>query len=364
MGWSGGFAEWTVDKRAYLSVAFTWRISDAFQRAVWWRSLGYEIHAGGPALFVRKHDLEQVAIIGRDFPDAVRQHNPQATIASRGCPVGCWFCIVPKMEGRDFTLLPDFPVRPVLCDNNLSALPIEYQEHIIARYKAEGVPLLDANSGFEPRTFDDGCYARWREINKGPWRFAYDDHAEREYVVRVMAMLKAESPKRKRVYVLIGNEPVAACLERLREVIDWGGEPHAQPYIKLNALERKPHVRFDWTPQLLTDMARWANGRFWRYTDFDGSGVRARRAQPLTRHKEGCPTDGRGGVTSMENNPWADPVRTCAECRYFKGSGGEGICYANPPVITKAPDHQYPECWRPEVAADDLACRHFAPVQP
>jgi hypothetical protein len=41
------------------------------------------------------------------------------------------------------------------------------------------VPLLDANSGFEPRTFDEEVYARWRVINRGPWRFAYDDQAER-----------------------------------------------------------------------------------------------------------------------------------------------------------------------------------------
>ena len=71
-----------------------------------------------------------------------------ATIASRGCPVGCWFCIVPKMEGKAFTTLPDFPVRPVLCDNNLSALPANYQQFIVDRYLSAGVPLLDANSGF------------------------------------------------------------------------------------------------------------------------------------------------------------------------------------------------------------------------
>ena len=86
------------------------------------------------------------------IPDALSRHNPAATIASRGCPVGCWFCIVPAMEGKNFTLIPDFPVRPILCDNNLSALDPKYQDHIVSRYVAEGVPLTDANSGFEPRT--------------------------------------------------------------------------------------------------------------------------------------------------------------------------------------------------------------------
>lgn len=267
--WVGGLAEWTEGDTAYLSVAFTWKLNDAYQRAVYYRSLGYKVRAGGPGIFTRKHFLADVAELGGDYPDALVHHNPAATIASRGCPVGCWFCIVPKMEGRDFTLLPDFPVRPVLCDNNLSGLPAEYQEHIIARYKAADVPLLDANSGFEPRTFNDDVFARWRVINKGPWRFAYDDMQERQFVEPVMKMLRAVPARRKRVYVLIGNEPMAACMERIREVIAWGGEPHVQPYMKLNALERTPFPRFDWNKQLLKDVARWANGHVWRTTPFE-----------------------------------------------------------------------------------------------
>lgn len=269
--WSGGYAEWIVGDTAYLSIAFTWLLDKAYARALWHRALGYKVRAGGPALFLvkMKHELEDVAELGGDYPDAVRHHNPAATIASRGCPVGCWFCIVPAMEGREFTLLPDFPVRPILCDNNLSALPADYQDHIIGRYKAEGVRLVDANSGFEPRTFDDDVYQRWRAINEGPWRFAFDDQEEREDVRRVLHMLRAEPAKRKRVYVLIGNEPFESCMARIREVIEWGGEPHVQPYIKLNALQRAPHVRFDWTDQRLRDVARWANGFVWRSAPFD-----------------------------------------------------------------------------------------------
>ena len=267
--WVGGLAEWIEGETAYLSVAFTWKLPEARERAVFHRACGLKVRAGGPGLFVLKHYLDDVAEVGSAYPDAIVKHHPSATIASRGCPVGCWFCIVPKMEGRAFTLLPDFPVRPILCDNNLSALPADYQDHIISRYRAAAVPLLDANSGFEPKTFVEDVYERWRPINRGPWRFAYDEQGERADVARVMAMLRVESPKRKRVYVLIGNEPVASCVERIREVIAWGGEPHVQPYIKLNALDRTPHVRFDWTRQRLTDVARWANRRLWRYMALD-----------------------------------------------------------------------------------------------
>lgn len=268
--WSGGLSEWIEGETVYLSVVFTWLLDKAFSRAIWYRALGYKVLAGGPALFLvkMKHELEDVAELGGDYPDALRHHNPAATIASRGCPVGCWFCIVPAMEGREFTLLPDFPVRPILCDNNLSALPSDYQQYIIARYIAEGVPLLDANSGFEPRTFDDDVYERWRVINRGPWRFAYDDEPEGDDVERVMRMLRNEPPKRKRVYVLIGNEPFDACMGRIQRVIEWGGDPHVQPLMKLNALDKEPWVRFDWTAQKLRDVARWANGWVWKKTPF------------------------------------------------------------------------------------------------
>jgi hypothetical protein len=271
VGWnSRGLTEWVDGDTAYLSVAFTWRLDDAYSRAVFYKAQGYKVRAGGPGTFTRKGYLADVAEVGGELPDAVSRHNPLATFASRGCPVGCWFCIVPKMEGKEFTLHPDFAVRPILCDNNLSALPSNYQDHIISRYLTEGVPLLDANSGFEPRTFDEEVYERWAVINKGPWRFAYDDMGEREHVERVMRMLrnKGVAKSRIRVYTLIGNEPEGECLGRINEVIDWGGEPHAQPFIKLNALRKEPDVRHDWSRQKLVDMARWTNGFVWRSAPF------------------------------------------------------------------------------------------------
>lgn len=275
MSWIGGLAEWRVGNLVFLSVAFTWKLEEAHDRAVFARAQGLKVLAGGPALFLvqNKHKLADVAEIGAHAPDAIIHHNQLATFASRGCPVGCWFCIVPPMEGREFTLIPDFPVRPILCDNNLSALDPKYQDHIIARYNAEKVKMIDANSGFEPRTFTPDVFQRWRPLVRaggGPWRFAYDDMQERKEVLAVMEMLKDEPQARKRVYVLIGNEPVAECMQRIQEVIGHGCEPHVQPVIKLNATERKPWVRFDWTERDLRKTARWANGRYWKYTDLAG----------------------------------------------------------------------------------------------
>lgn len=272
--WSGGLAEWKEHDTVYISVAFTWRLQDAYDRALFARAEGFSVKVGGPALFPAtsvKIKLAEIAEVGGTYKDAIFRQHPLATMASQGCPVGCWFCIVPKMEGKTFTLIDNFPVRPILCDNNLSALPSEYQDFIIAKYRDANVKLRDANSGFEPLTFTPDVYHRWKSLinaGGGPWRFAYDETKERSEVVRVMRMLSDERQKRKRVYVLIGNEPITDCLNRVQEVIDNGCEPYCQPLLKLNCLERKPWIRFDWTEEVLRNMTRWVNKWVWKTTSF------------------------------------------------------------------------------------------------
>lgn len=272
MSWIGGLAEWQEGDTVYLSVAFTWLLNDAYERALFARTCGWKVKAGGPALFLVKmrHKLVDVAEVGGTYPEAVTKHNPLATFASRGCDQKCGFCIVPAMEG-DFTFIPDFTPRPILCDNNLSGLPPDYQDHIIRRYQDSGVKLIDANSGFEPHSFTPDVYARWTPLvnaGRGPWRFAYDTMSEGKEAVAVMRMLKDEPARRKRVYVLIGNEPYDECMSRIQAVIDNGCEPHVQPELKLVAMEREPKGKYDWTPQKLKDVARWANGFVWKSRPF------------------------------------------------------------------------------------------------
>lgn len=287
MAWVDGLAHWKDDKTrtAFVSIAFTWKIAEARRVAEYYRELGYTVMAGGIALSheIFGREVEQFAEVtwrtllnGRKsadgvLPDAVVKHNPLATTASRGCPVGCWFCTVPAVEGTDFTLLPDFTPRPVLTDNNLSALPAEYQQYIVDRYLAAGVPLLDANSGFEPKTFDGDVYERWAPILKGPWRFALDETGELDDASRVIKHLRQRgvSSRRIQVYTMIGHEPFEQCMERITRVLHLGGEPYVQPVMKLNAREKKPWVRHDWTPQLLSHVQRWANRKSWRKTGID-----------------------------------------------------------------------------------------------
>ena len=247
-----------------LSVIFSWHAPIARNIALRVKA-DAEVWCGGPGMFALrnwwKDQTGLTAQAGLDIRFDRQVGNYNMTFASRGCPVGCNFCIVPRLEGKEFSLNWDFQPAPMLCDNNLSALPVEFQEHIIRRYQESGVPLMDANSGFEPRTFDEETFRRWQPVLRGPWRFAYDDMGETEEVRRTMHILREVSPRRKRVYVLIGNEPITSCYERAQKVIEWGGEPYCQYVLPLHWLgdpaTLKP--RFDWTYQKGRDFMRYYN---------------------------------------------------------------------------------------------------------
>jgi hypothetical protein len=277
MSWSNGLAQWIEKDIVFISVVFSWRIPEAVRIAKYYQMRGFDVRVGGTILALPQNAQPFIGIaqIGGDS-DALIHHNPDATIASRGCPVDCWFCIVPKVEGKSFTLIPDFTPRPILCDNNLSALPVEYQEHIIKRYQETDTQLLDANSGFEPSYFDEETYIRWSKINRGAWRFAFDESKESDAVERMAGILSKVSSSRKRVYVLIGNEPFEQCYLRVQKVISWGCEPYCQAVLPLNATTRDSFkILHDWNSQLLSDFMRWANRWLWRPT----SGV------PLSEYK-------------------------------------------------------------------------------
>jgi len=308
MAWIGGLAQWQDGDTTYLSIAFTYKLDEAYSMAQFARACGQRVIAGGPALALVKmqHELVDVAEVptkkairrGREVlvPDdykgpgeALMRHNPLATFASRGCSEECSFCIVPVLEGQ-FSYFPDFPVRPILCDNNLSGLDAKYQDYIIERYQAEGVKLKDANSGFEPHSFTEEVYRRWRPLvnaGGGPWRFAYDEMKEREQALQVMRVIKDEPQKRKRVYCLIGKEPFADCMQRIEEIVAHGCEPHVQPFMTLTSLEQEPAVRFDWTMQKLKDVARWANSWGWKKFPFSEYDRHRKNTEPAYDAEQG-----------------------------------------------------------------------------
>jgi hypothetical protein len=80
--WAKSVVEWTEGQTVFLSVPFTWLLPEASTWAHYWRRLGFEVRAGGPAIDLmlqtptlsQQLDLPAVAQCGGSA-DALRRHN-------------------------------------------------------------------------------------------------------------------------------------------------------------------------------------------------------------------------------------------------------------------------------------------------
>ncbi len=225
-----------------FSAVFSWRLPQLVRMVNSVRPLGGEVWVGGPAVGIHRRNAQYVEQqtgvkpqVGLDDRFESEPGSFPMVYFSRGCPAytpACGYCPVPQLEGNAFRYYPDATPAPLLLDNNLSALPADYQDHIIARYDREwrSRKKVDANSGFEPHTFTAHTLARWERFPLACWRFGYDDLTEREQALAMLRLLRSQGygGERVRVYTLVGNEPIAACTQRLREVIEAGAHPWPQ----------------------------------------------------------------------------------------------------------------------------------------
>jgi len=266
-GWSGGYVEWTDGDTVNLSVVFSWRRQMAYQRAVWWRSRGYRVRVGGPAVYYDPAFFEGVAEVGYEA-DALVHHNPRATFTSRGCIRRCPFCAVPRIEG-DLVELDDWSVKPIVCDNNLLACSEAHFDQVIDRLLESGIRGVDFNQGLDARLLTEYHAARLAELHRAGQlkcvRLAWDD-VRMEAVFRCAHRLLRDAgiPKGKvSVYVLIGfNDTPEDALYRLREVWALGAWPNPMRYQPLDAEKRNEYVAPGWTDRELKRYMRyWSNLR-------------------------------------------------------------------------------------------------------
>lgn len=272
MSWSGGFVEWIEGDTAYLSVVFSWQMQKAYQRAAWYRALGYRVRAGGPAVVIRPQILGEVADIS-PVPDleVVTRHNPSATFTSRGCPRKCPFCIVPEMEGN-LTELDDWIPRPIICDNNLLACSRSHFDRVIDKLKP--FSEVDFNQGLDCRLLTKHHAERLRELNTKAIRIAWDHVGSEKHVMHAIEILKEAGfplSSHIRVYVLIGfNDTPEDALYRFQTLKDlrlWSNPMRYQP---VDSEKRNGYVAPEWTEkELKTYMRYWSKQRWLASVPFE-----------------------------------------------------------------------------------------------
>lgn len=254
-----------------FSAIFTWHLPTLVEWVNRVKDFG-ECWIGGPAVSAMPRYIEQQTgvrpVTGVDPRIEQQPGQYKMTRTSRGCPVGCSFCIVPKIDGRVMVEYADFSPAPVVMDDNILACSTEHQERVIEKLLGQDYRAVDLNSGFEPSYFTTEAYERFNRLPLKFWRLAFDTITEEKPVYEMMRMLREAGigSRNIRVYCLSGNEPFENCHYRAEKIIEWGGEPHVQALIPLNALEKKPVVqkRFGWTEQKLTDFGRYYNRWLWR----------------------------------------------------------------------------------------------------
>ncbi len=98
-----------------LSVIFSWHAPIAREIALRMKTRS-EIWSGGPGLFALanwwKQETGLKIVRGLDPRFDKQRGHYEMTFASRGCPVNCSFCIVPRIEGTTFTFDPEFIPAP------------------------------------------------------------------------------------------------------------------------------------------------------------------------------------------------------------------------------------------------------------
>ncbi len=261
MTWRGDYAEWTEGGTAYLSIPFTWGLPRAYQRASMLAAEGYHVRAGGPAVSLMPDFLRPVAELGGEV-DALPHHNPQAVFTSRGCIRRCSFCAVPRIEG-ELRELDDWPVRPIICDNNLLACSVAHFDRVVDRLK----PLhgIDFNQGLDARLLRAYHADRLAELDCMV-RLAWDNVALEPIVMGAIDRLRAAGfPKaRIRCMVLIGYEDTPGDARyRLETLWRMGIKPNPMRYNPLDAMRRDTYVGAHWTDRLeRTYMRYWGRLRY------------------------------------------------------------------------------------------------------
>lgn len=267
-GWGNGLVVWAEDHTAYISVVFSWDLREARRLAILYARQGLAVRAGGPAVTLNPGSICDIAQVGGDL-DALNRHNLSATFTSRGCMRQCSFCAVPKLEG-DLVELEDWPIKPLICDNNLLACSMAHFDRVIDRLKS--IRGIDFNQGLDARLLTKYHANRIAELDLKTIRLAWDHISLESHFMKAWEIFRAAGIAKSKisVYVLIGfNDTPEDALYRLRAIKNLGALPFPMRYQPIDAHARNSYVSPQWTQwELVAYMRYWANLRYLRAVPF------------------------------------------------------------------------------------------------
>ena len=205
----------------HISVAFTWDLPRAEWLAKQWKSVA-PVKIGAPATGEK----------GGDFvPGMYLKHG--YVITSRGCPNNCWFCSVPKREGRIIRELPVTNGYNVL-DDNLLACSDDHIKNVFEMLSRQ--KEIEFTGGLEAARLKFWHCKELKKLRIKQIFFAYDTIEDLNplrqagrYLREVGFTIRSHA---LRCYVLCGykNDTIKDAESRMKETIDAGFTPMAMLY--------------------------------------------------------------------------------------------------------------------------------------
>lgn len=220
----------------HISVAFSWDVQRAEQLAEAWRIVGVPVKMGGPAF----------NLPGGEFVPGMYVKQG-CTITSRGCPNHCWFCAVPKRDGK----LRELPIKDGhnILDDNILACSDEHIEAVFQMLDRQPRRVV-FTGGLEARILKPWHARRLREIKAKRMYFAYDTEDDYEPLVEAGRIMQQEghtfASHSMCCYVLIGfrGDTFDKAERRLTNTLRAGFMPYAMLYRDDNGLTDKNWRRF------------------------------------------------------------------------------------------------------------------------
>ena len=183
-----------------------------------YRRVGVPVKMGGPAFGIKSGDFEPGMYVKLGY-----------TITSRGCPNNCWFCSVPKREGK----LRELEIKDGwnILDDNLLACSEEHIKAVFAMVERQERKAI-FTGGLEAKILKHWHCEELKRIGATRLYFAYDTPDDYEPLVRAGRMLReagiTAASHAARCYCLIGykGDTFTAAEKRLYDTIKAGFMPY------------------------------------------------------------------------------------------------------------------------------------------
>lgn len=202
----------------HISVTFSWDMPLANHLLTQWGMIA-PAKIGGPATGMRGEEFNPGFYLKQGY-----------VITSRGCPNKCWFCDVPKREGK----VREFPIREGwnILDDNLLACSESHIFAVIEMLRQQKNPA-EFTGGLEAARFTPIIAEAIRSIKPKQFFFAYDEPEDWEPLVEAANLCWhvgfTKQAHRIRTYVLIGypKDTMPKAEQRLNAVLSLGVIPMA-----------------------------------------------------------------------------------------------------------------------------------------